>query len=382
MKKIGLFTINDNNNYGNRLQNYATQVYLKSLGFEVETIKNQTTYSKYSKRPSFYTRTRNMISLSPISIYKRIVNIIQEKFVRCTMDDLLRLRSDNFSEFNDKYILESDYFISDCNIPDNLGNMYDYYITGSDQIWNPNYPRTSEIDFLLFAPKNKRVAFSASFGVAEITASHLERFKIWLSEMNFLSVREDEGAKIIKDLTGRDVPVCLDPTMLLNREDWLSIAKSPVDIEEGEYLLTYFLGDKSKQFLKQINCIALSRKLNIINLCDINNKDAYVAGPSEFIWYIANCSVLCTDSFHGAVFAILFGKPFVIYQRKGVASMYSRINTLLKKFNFMDRKAENLKSIDDVFKIDNSKTCKILEEERLKIFKYLGNALCVKDELK
>lgn len=380
MKKIGLFTINDYNNYGNRLQNYAVQEYLKSLGFEVETVKNLTSYSKYVNKPNFFSRTKNMIAMKPDKAYKKIRNKLLKKINGNSIDDVERRRSDSFKAFTKSYIHETDYNITDTDILNDLGKLYDYYVTGSDQVWNPYNSRTSEIDFLSFAPKNKRISLSPSFGVSNIPRRQIERYRRWISEMENLSVREDEGAKIIKELTGKNAPVLVDPTMLLDKDKWLKVAKTALNKPSKDYLLTYFLGGVPKEFNEQINNLANENNLEIINLSDIKDKDSYVAGPSEFIDYIADCKIFCTDSFHGAVFSILFEKPFVIYQREGVVSMYSRINTLLKKFELENRKAENILAKEDTFKIDYSNVSKILEVERKKVFDYLQTALGIKDE--
>lgn len=158
--------------------------------------------------------------------------------------------------------------------------------------------------------------------------------------MDKLSVREEAGAKIIKDLTGRDAEVLVDPTMMLTREKWLSIAKEAPNKPKGKYLLTYFLGGVPSKYKRQIKNIAERNNLEIINLADIRDKETYITGPSEFIDYINSCSILCTDFFHGTVFSILMEKPFIVFERMGTSSsMFSRINTLLDKFDLNSRKA-------------------------------------------
>ena len=112
----------------------------------------------------------------------------------------------------------------------------------------------------------------------------------------------------------------------------------------------------------------------------IREKDSCTTGPSEFIDYINSCSIFCTNSFHGAVFSILLEKPFIVYERQGTfLSMYSRINTLLDKFDLNSRKIENIRSNNDIFNIDYSHVPSILERERKKSFDYLKEALNIKD---
>ncbi len=266
-------------------------------------------------------------------------------------------------------------------MPEDLSERYDYFITGSDQVWNPNNLHGTSFFFLTFAPKHKRIAYAPSFGVSEIKPEFVKDYKEWISGISSLSVREDDGAKIIKELTGREAPVHVDPTLLLTKEKWLSISKEADNKPKGKYLLTYFLGGVPPQYKDQINRIVEENNLEVINLGDIKEKDTYRTGPSEFIDYINSCSVFCTDSFHGAVFSILLEKPFIVYERMGTSlSMYSRIETLLDKFDLRSREAKNIKSNEDIFSIDYSHVSPILDAERNKSFEYLKNALNIEDK--
>lgn len=128
-----------------------------------------------------------------------------------------------------------------------------------------------------FAPSHKRVAYAASFGISHIPPKYQESYKKWLSEFHRLSVREESGAKIIKDLTGNDVPAHLDPTLMLSKEKWLSIAKADSSKPERPYLLTYFLGKVPKETQKKIKQIAEKNKLEIVRLADIRDKKRYMS---------------------------------------------------------------------------------------------------------
>lgn len=375
MKKIGILTLNGYGNYGNRLQNYAMQEALENLGFTVETIINDRTKKNKAKLSDrIYTLTENSI----YEVYKKIYN----RYWRYVNKNSIVKRTEVFKEFTLDYIKETGYSISKHNIPDDLSNKYDFFITGSDQVWNPNNLHGSSIYFLTFAEEHKRIAYAPSMGVSEIKPEDIENYKEWISGMHALSVREDDGAKIIKELTGRDAPVLVDPTLLLTKEKWVSISKEASNKPKGKYLLTYFLGGVPKEYKKQIKNISKENNLEVINLGDIREKETYRTGPSEFIDYINSCSIFCTDSFHGAVFSILFEKPFIVYERMGTSlSMFSRINTLLDKFQLESRKAEHIKNNEDVFNIDYSHVPEILEMERKKSFDYLKEALNITDEV-
>ena len=375
MGKIAIITLNGYFNYGNRLQNFALQEVLKSMKFEVETI----VYINNSQKPRkpFIKRIINILKKGPI----KIIYIVCHRFIDKVNHNPNRYihRTRCFKVFTLENIKETDYTISDKKLPDNLSGKYDYFVVGSDQVWNPSYNEGSSFFFLSFAEKHKRIAYAPSFGVSEIKPEFIEKYKEWLTGMHRISVREEDGAKIIKDLTGRDAPVLVDPTMLLTREKWLTIAKEARNKPKKNYLLTFFLGGQPNQYRKQIkNCIR-DNNLDVINLGDYYEKNTYMSGPGEFIDYINSCSLVFTDSFHGTVFAILFEKPFIVFKRPGSMNMYSRINTLLDKFELNSRKIENISSKENILNMDFSSIPTILEVERKKAMDYLKEVLNVED---
>ncbi|MFE5145525.1 polysaccharide pyruvyl transferase family protein [Peribacillus simplex] len=380
MKKIGILTINDYNNYGNRLQNYAAQEVLKSLGYHVETVINNTDFNKKNNKSTISNnKIQKIKKITPQKILKKVALLLRNNyFYNKRLETFRNQRIKVFKEFTSSYIIETDISITESNIPNEIVDRYDYFVTGSDQVWNPNYRKGSPIDFLTFAPKNKRIAFAPSFGVSEIPKEYHQNYKKWLTEMHGLSVREEAGAKIIKNLTGRNATVLIDPTLMLTKEKWLSISKLPLNKPKGKYLLTYFLGDISRERKKYIKEIAENNDLQIVNLLQIKEKFAYMAGPDELIDYISTASILCTDSFHGAVFSILLETPFIIYDRENQSSthsMNSRIDTLLSTFRLESRLAKNIKNNKEIFEVDFSHVQAILDEERRKTYGYLKAVL-------
>lgn len=361
MKKIGIITLNGYFNYGNRLQNYALQEILKVLGFEVETILVDTSV-KY-----------NDIAFGEVC--KRLITSLWNRLIRRKVEKSKKERMVTFKEFSDRYIRETDFCISNDKIPDDLSDRYDYFVTGSDQVWNPLYIQNSSIYFLTFAPPNKRIAYAPSFGISHIPPIWLEDYKLWLSEMASLSVREEAGAEIIRSLTRREATVLVDPTLLLTKEKWLEISRESAYKPKENYLLTYFLGEQTKDRENMIQDISKENNLTIINLSDIEDEKRYSADPGEFIDYIYSSSVLFTDSFHGCVFSILLEKPFVVFERnESTPSMISRIDTLLSTFQLHSRKWSKLE-MDKIFQIDYSHLASILEFERTKAICYLQKAL-------
>jgi len=370
MKKIAIITLSGYFNYGNRLQNYALETILRHLNFDVETIRvkeinivNEAIYKRYLH-----------VSLKdfPTKCKRKIFFLLNKNYInRCK-----KLRENNFIKFSDQYLSETEYWISETTIPPHFADNYDYFVVGSDQVWNPNFPEVSSLYFLTFAPKKKRIAYAASFGVDFIPEQYESNYKLWLDGMNKISVREEKGSSIVKKLVNKDVPVLLDPTLLLTKEQWLNIVSSKIDLPNANYVLTYFLGEVSRAQIKQIKIFAQKFNLIIINMTNIKEKQFFCLGPSEFIQLVENCTFLFTDSFHGTVFSVLFEKPFIVYKRNGKSSMYSRIQTLLKTFNLESREIENININDQsVFDIDYHNANKILEIKRKSAVDYLVHSL-------
>lgn len=372
--KIGIATIVDYKNYGNRLQNYALQEVIKSLGYEAETIVNK----KYMPEETESFLTRYIDRMKELGL-KGNISRISEKLKGEPKEKLLNEKKRRFKEFSKEHINETPFTVQPQSVPEDLKNQYSFFVTGSDQVWNPNYRNGSAFDFLTFAPSDKRVAYAPSFGVSTIPDRFKADYTNWLNGFASLSVREDAGAQLIESLTGRKAPVLVDPTLLLAKDDWLSLAKESDKKPANSYLLTYYLGELSQDKQKMIRDIAEEKNLEVINLADYHDPDYYTIAPDEFLDMINDSSIFFTDSFHGAVFSILLQKPFVVFDRvsKG-PSMNSRIDTLLSKFKLSQRKFENI-SHEQLFDIDFTHISAILEQERNKSLTYLKQAFNKED---
>lgn len=378
--KIGLVTILDYNNYGNRLQNYAVQQIILSFNSGIETIKVISNIEKKSKICLIINLSNQIADIGILKFIGKIISRMINKIYIISNKKALEIRLDNFIKFTKENILETNFEISNRDLPVDLNNKYDYFITGSDQVWNPTFKRFSNLDFLTFAPKEKRIAYAASFGIDSIPLEYEARFKEWIEGMNHLSVREEAGARIIKELTGREAAVLIDPTMMLDKNDWLRISKESIYKPSKKFICTYFLGGTYELHKKEITKISVDNEMELVNLGSIYDLKRYSDGPSEFLDYIASCDLFLTDSFHGTIFSILFNKPFIVFDRIGNGpSMSSRIETLLCKFNLNHRKWEKVIKTGDYFNVDFSHVQSILEEEKNKAYEYLKNALYIKD---
>lgn len=235
--------------------------------------------------------------------------------------------------------------------------------------------RLRDIDLLNFAKPEQKIAFSASFGISELPEKYKQKTTEALKTFKAISVREDSGKKIVEELTGRtDVEVLVDPTMLLTPEEWDKVSKKPEQLNFDKYILCYFLGELSQQRKKEIERVAKENECKIINILD--KKDPfYETGPSEFLYLEKNAFLICTDSFHSSVFAILYNRPFIVFDREdSLVKMNSRLDTLLKKFELEDRWYEG-EIKKEQLKTDYTKAYEILEKERKKSINFLKKAL-------
>lgn len=365
MMKMAIITLNGYFNYGNRLQNYALQQVLRIIAENriVETIWYEKYYLKINQK--FLTLKNMRRYIFNRHGFRKYVN--NKGYI------LDIIREYNFKKFNDKYINS----VFDYEIKLNLNDRYDYFIVGSDQVWNTDLKN----EFLQFADRNKRVAYAASFGVSEIKPDKVELVKKGLEGIDYISVRERAGAKIVKNLTGKDVPVLVDPTLLLTVEEWEKVMERPVWYRDEKYILVYFLSKLPDKIRNDIKDLAEKYKLKVIDLMDWKNIDYYCSPPSEFLYLIKNCSLMYTDSFHGTVFSILNKRPFVTCSREGGINMDSRIDTLLSMFNLENRKIskENNYEIANPMEIEYPDVEAILDRERQRSKEFLCKALHIKE---
>lgn len=369
-KKIGIVTLHGYFNYGNKLQNFALKFILEKFGFDVSTT------TIFPPKKNFIDKIRSRSGKQLIKTIRTKLDIYQYVNKR-KYKPVENNRTTIFKEFSENYLSENFYSLDDDKQVNDLNNYY-YFITGSDQVWNPIYYYSLPIYFLTFANTHKRISYAPSMSVDKLPEEYRLEYKKWLDKMSAISIREETGARIIKELTGMDVPVLVDPTMLLTKDEWLSISKRANNRPDTPYILTYFLGGPTDETRAKLEKLADEKNMTIINLGDITENETYETGPSEFLDYINNASAFFTDSFHGVVFSIVFQTPFIIYERISTGpSMYSRIKTLLSNFDMRNREANGFN--EDIFSMDFSGTHEVLKREYDKSMNYLKDALRIEE---
>lgn len=387
MKKVGVVTITGGSNYGNKLQHYAVLHAIKKLGYDAVTIKDATRRGFWGNAYPISLRDKlkppyirgAIDSKFQYNYHKKnesdgyLKCIVREKKNHSNYVKLQQERQKRFDRFSEKYLPFYDSQVSVSSYPDPLMlEQFCAFVCGSDQIWNPHYRDVSPMRFLTFAPKEKRIALSPSLGVSEIPTTRTEQYGQMIREIPYLSVREDTGARIIRELTGREVPVLIDPTLSMESEEWLEIVKKPEQEIKQPYVLTYFLGQKSKKCEGIISQIAAQKNAHVIDLAEVSKGEYYLFDPSEFLWLIQNAAYICTDSFHGTAFSIIFHKDFSVFLRDESGFLGdNRVVTLLKKLGL----EFTLWNGEPTEEIDYRNADNLLEQERSRFWNYLKNAL-------
>ena len=307
--KVGIVTFHKADNYGAVLQAYALQKTLTNLGVESFFLEFQ--------EPEVKTKSPDKtVGKGPHAFVARLRGA-------------QKIRTALFEAFRNRHL--------QCSPPLNaeqaveLNNSYNYFLTGSDQVWNFCLPEANERYFLPFALPDKRISYAASFGMDEIPKELKEWYTERLSRFRSISVREERGRELVRELTGRDCAVCLDPVLLLSRADWLPLITSR---HETPYLFLYMvrydaeLADHAKREAEErglelrIATAGFIPQYGFAPWSDV--------GVEQWLSLIYGCSEVFTNSFHCTAFAMLFGRPVMTTMlRDSLSHRNGRLEELL-----------------------------------------------------
>lgn len=332
-------------NYGGMLQAFATTKMLEKRGLEYELIRYEKRYSLVQKI-KFIPRLFNSVLLKDKkeAFNKKMGMKKHPEFAR---NDAIRMKA--FHKFRDEKFT---HLAKPSVGYDNLcrdARKYDAVITGSDQLWSPAGLPTNYYN-LMFVPDDiKKISYASSFGVGQIPWYQKRRTAQFINRIEYVSMRENRGSEIVKELTGRDVPVILDPVFSLTKDEWDKYI--PVEkVYDEPYIFAYFLGENTA-YRDEVKKLAKETGLKVVALrhldqyveTDENFGDyaPYDVGPDKFLNLIRGAEYVCTDSFHGTCFSIINGKKFMIFNRYSNASKVSknsRIDSLCKNLGVNARR--------------------------------------------
>ena len=366
--KVLLTTVFSGYNFGSSLQALAGKTILKELGYECEVVAQKSLVKgrdiRLGKLFTILTRSlllRGKSGSKALSTYqgsynKTMIGDSAERFARFTAE-VLQPRYLSWSSLKKE--------ATDCVA----------CFAGSDQIWHSSTMYVDPMYYLRFAPAEKRVAFAPSFGRDFVAAYNKTKMSKWIGEFAHLSVREDSGVTLIKEMTGKEAVQLIDPTLMVDGETWkrtLGIA----DRTEN-YILAYFLdkpSDKARNAILELkdalHCevIGIPYQFNDMGYCD----KVVPTGPIEFLDLINNAKCVLTDSFHGTAFSIIFKKNFYSIMDKRTPN--TRITSLLSTLGISDRACgfNEIKVLPD---IDYTKVDYILNEKRQEAMSFLETSL-------
>lgn len=355
MKPIGLVTCYFHHNYGSMLQAYATELIMQQLGLPFQTIACKAPINYMQENKILYIIKKLLIADWKMRLGK--MKIERAKKENPMFAKNWEIRNKAFSQFAETFFHVSPY----CKNREELTKMaenYSAFLVGSDQLW-----RTDSVEHgyytLEWVPDHiRKIAYSTSIGVKEVPWFQVEKNKRFMNRFDHIALREQSACDLVYKLTGRKVPVVLDPTLLFTGDQWLGIQQQE-PLTNGKYIFCYLLGDNPSQreFIKRVKektgykIVALQQLDEYIPSDEEFADEAPYVGPREFLNYIRNAEYVFTDSFHCSVFSILYKKNFFTFSRFAEGAKQStntRIDNLLHITGLEDRRMTKDKTIEEV----------------------------------
>lgn len=374
--KIGILTQPLKNNYGGLLQNYALQTVLKRMGHEVITIDRKRYISLKDKFIIIFKRVVLRCLLNRKDIYPIIPYWINKRDFR------------TISKNTNSFIKENIYVTEE--ITSNRGmkrlNKYnlDAYIVGSDQVWRPLYSPNLPTYFLDFLENNnrlKKISYAASLGTDKWELSRKEtKMAIKLiKQFDAVSVREESAISLIRDYLGLDAVHVLDPTMLLTALDYKELIKTHNTKHSQGDLFVYIL-DETIEIQPIVNRISNDKNLTPFRIMPDEMPSSEIDKcifPPVYQWIrsFIDAEFVITDSFHGTVFSIIFGKPFVVIPNKSRGN--SRFISLLNILGLNSLMVNTVEEItNEIYEpIDYESIRSVLVEWRTKSISFINDNL-------
>lgn len=385
MKKVAIVSCYFKKNYGSMLQAYATQKVLDNEKIDNVTINVENNIDfKNGKRKFYKSQIFNFLFIkSKLGMIKLKINKKINKNLRTNS----HIRDSEFEKFKKNFNLTKPFntYLEMTSESKNFSSV----IVGSDQLWLP-VNVVADYYTLNWVPNEvNKISYATSFGISVIPDKYKEKYNNFLRRINHISVREKNGCKLVEEISERKAELVCDPTLLLDKNEWMEIQEEKPKIE-GNYIFCYFLGKniEHRKFVERLK-EKTGYKIVSLNHCDeyvkYSDKFAdeipYDIGPGEFINLIRNAKYVCTDSFHGTVFSLINNIDFFTFERfsnkNSKISTNSRIYSLLDLVNLKNRLLKGNENIDEVIKskIDFENVNKILNDLRKSSKKFLLESL-------
>lgn len=367
--KLALLTFHNAANYGAALQAYAFEKFLTDKGYECEYINyvNASRAHEYSMSWHIWDSLRN--------------GKIKNAIAYALGSPFMTLRKRRFNKFYKRNLRKTEQIYRSSKDAASLNGKYDYFLVGSDQVWNP-ICNGDDAAFLLDFVKDgsKRVSYSSSFGMSEIDEAHKEIYRKNFEQFKALAVRETIGQKLIYDLTGRDSKLVIDPVLLLTKEQWMEVM--PKKSSNEHFIFSYTNKDsQTREFFGsgyQLNGkkhYVLSRYTSPSDFLSSQVRVKYYMSPEEFLFIINNADLVVSASFHCIAMSIILNRQFVAFVT-GNEGKDERILNLLRTLHIEDRVFHKGMTVEEIERpIDYLAVNKKIEEMKKESVDYLLSVL-------
>jgi len=332
-KKVGIITFHASHNCGSMLQAYALQCFLEKQGCDACMID----FSSYGQRELYSLYNKNK---SLKFIIRNLIFFLHSKRLKSTRE--------RYEGFKKQYFNLTDFSTSDMDeLSEDAFDDYYAIVAGADQIWNTTISDYDDAYFLPFAKNAKRIAYAPSFGAKNPLehAKDVGKIRGFLNDFDDLSIRENNGQKWIENLIGKKVPVVLDPTLIIEKEDYDKITSTELKLPE-KYIFYY-----SPSYSLSINKLVkkISKKYNL-PIIAFNGKAFFLRGmefcgfklpafedPTAYLQLMKESEMVITTSFHGSIFASIYGKKFWAIKNGGMFGNDDRVITLFNQLDVSER---------------------------------------------
>lgn len=357
-KKTALVSCYFQPNYGSMLQALATQMALDKLGIENETICIDGLRRRIRNAKILYFTKAALSSDILLSKAGMAAARIRRKLSRSTYTEMMRVRLEAFSRFQNTHFRLSESWSSFRELSQACEDRYEAVLVGSDQLW---LPANIAADYytLRFVPDSvNTIAYATSFGQETLPRGSERAAMNFLPGIRHISVRERSGQKIVAKLTGRRVPVVADPTILFTAGEWLAVQEE-APLFPGDYIFCYFLGSnpRHRAFARRLADETGCRIVALTHVDEyVKSDEGYAAetpwdiGPSGFLNLIRHAAWVLTDSYHCTAFSMSYRRRFFTFRRYGRETMQStnsRLDTLLAQCGLEDRLLTGEEEISD-----------------------------------
>lgn len=304
--KVGILTFPNSVSYGASLQMHALYRAIQQMGHDAEVINYHSAYMRAEK----HVRRRGAHSAARAAIQRRLRRLMHHRlYAAFRRFEREQNRLYPRRPFSNKAQLKK------------IGNRYDTVVCGSDQVWNPLITGGDLSYFLDFCGENThRVSYAPSFGLEQLDEPYGAAIRPELERFSSLSIREEEGRRLVADLTERDATVVCDPTFLIDVADWMAL-EQPHPAAAEEYVL-YFTVKHSQTLFDRCCAWARQHGMKVVAiggnfLTNVRKKDPLVeyavdVGPEQWLYLIHHARYVFTNSFHGTAFSVIYQKDFYI----------------------------------------------------------------------